>query len=241
MNSTYNSISNDFLDSFQYVIYGISVIGMVGHVINVFVLSSSELKDSSYKFMLANSINNFFYLLSVFKFFNCDQTCVPNQGTLFHLLYYIAVDEYLSSCMAIFNLLIQIFLSFQRILLVLNKKFFQNITPFKGILGISIISLIYYSPVLTIQKIELSIANVTRNSTIEEKPIYSIVSTNFGLSPFGQSIRIVLYSIRIILSTFILTILNVINYVLFKRYIKNKEKLLKKSEGKKSSNKSFIK
>lgn len=34
------------------------------------------------------------------------------------------------------------------------------------------------------------------------------------------------------MSTIILTVLNVINYVLFKRYLKNKEKLIKKSEGK---------
>jgi hypothetical protein len=182
MNSTNDSIPTGFLDNIRYFIYGISVLGMIGHFLNVLVLSSRKLKDSSYKFMLANSINNFFYLLSVFKFFDCDQTCFPNQATLFHLIFYIAIDEYLSSCMAIFNLLIQIFLSFQRILLVLNKKFCLTITPFKGISAILIVSLLYYAPILTIQKIELIKNNVTLNTTNQKNYFYSIVSTSFGMS-----------------------------------------------------------
>lgn len=231
MNNSSLSINIDSKDIEASIIqlsYGIvALIGSLSQIINILVLLSPDLKDSSYKFMLANSVNNACYLLlcAIYPFFVCQSVCEIENQALFTLIYLIAIDEYLTSCMAVFNLLIQIFLSIQRIFLVTNNRFFQNISVIKSVSILAFVSLLFYSPIFTIQNIELSQANTTVNHS--ESRLYSIVKTDFGSTTFGQHVRTIVSSLRIFLATVLLTIVNTINFIVFKRYFNKREKLIK--------------
>jgi len=203
-----NSSLHTEFDSENYETFGLQLfilltawIGSISHIINIVVLLSPELKDKGYKFMLANSVNNMFYLLlcGIYDFFICRNGCEKIDKPLLLIIYFIVIDEYLTSCMAVFNLFIQIFLSLQRIFLVLNKSAFQNISVVKFILILASISLIFYSPILTIQRIEPSQSNTTSNESSSK--VYSIVRTDFGKTAFGECIPTVLSSFRIFLAT----------------------------------------
>jgi hypothetical protein len=234
-----NSSMIAFLDSDNYETFGLQIfllivawLGSFSHIINIVILLSPELKDISYKFMLANSVNNTFYLLlcGIYDFFICKNGCEKIDKPLLLIIYFIVIDEYLTSCMAVFNLLIQIFLSLQRIFLVLNKSYLQNISLIKSILILASISLIFYSPILTIQRIELSHPNATSNAHMPL--LYSIVHTHFGETAFGQSVPTVLSSLRIFLATILLSIVNIINFIAFKRYFEKRKKLTKPNSSK---------
>ncbi len=223
------SISNNQINDrvvFLYL-YIIIWLGIMGHIINIAILIAPELKDISYKFMLANSVNNAFYLLlcGIYDFILCQKVCERNEKPLGLLIFLMIIREYFSSCMAVFNLLIQIFLSIQRIFLVTNKRFFQNISVIKSVSILAFVSLVFYSPILTIQKIELSQSNTTLNHS--ESRLYSIVKTDFGSTAFGEHVRTIVSSFRIFLATVLLTIVNTINFIAFKRYFNKRKKLIK--------------
>jgi hypothetical protein len=233
-NSSIISISNgENVDRIVFLyFYSILWIGILSHIINIVVLISPVLKDINYKFMLANSVNNTFYLLlcGIYDFFLCPKGCERTEKPIHVLIYRMVIRDYILSCMAIFNLLIQIFLSLQRIFLVLNKNLLQNISVIKSILILASISLIFYSPILTIQRIELSHPNATLNKNTSV--LYSIVQTEFGGSAFGLQVRTIVSSLRIILATVILTITNFINFITFKRYFDKRKKLIKVNQSK---------
>ena len=233
MNDTLESKYIDLEDTFGvrlgYVI--ISCFGSIFQALNLFVLSSKKLKDSSYKYMFANSLNNLLYFLLVMLFhIYFIITLIHQKKSLLFLICQIAILEYLTSCMAIFNLIVQILLSIQRILMILNKQLFQNLSPYRGIIVITIFSLFYYIPVLTIQKIELaSLTNMTTNHTNHGyEQNYAIVSTEFGKTSFGKSIRTILSIGRIVLATVVLSIVNIVNYYLFRKFFDKKVNLTKK-------------
>jgi hypothetical protein len=234
-NSSIISISNGENNDRIVFLYFYSIIwvGIFSHIINIFVLISPVLKDISYKFMLANSVNNIFYLMlcGIYDFFLCQKVCERTEKPIELLIFLMIIREYFSSCMAVFNLLIQIFLSLQRIFLVLNKNLLQNISVIKSILILASISLIFYSPILTIQRIELSHPNATSNANMSL--LYSIVKTDFGNTAFGQQVRTIVSSFRIFLATVLLTIANIINFIAFKRYFDKRKKMIKVNLSKK--------
>jgi hypothetical protein len=212
---------------FQLFLLIVALLGTISHIINIAVLLSLELKDISYKFMLANSVNNTFYLLlcGINVLFLCKDGCEKRDLPLMLIIFFLVIEEYLTSCMAVFNLLILIFLSLQRTFIVLNKSLLQNISAIKSILIFSLISLIFYSPILTIQRIELSNQNATSNNITSI--LYSTVPTEFGSSAFGKQVRTILNSLRIFTATVLLTIANLINFIAFKRYFDKRKKMIK--------------
>jgi len=225
-----DTFTETFFANFRFVNCSICIVGTVAQLINISVLTLPTFKDSSYKYIQINSINNMLYLLFVglFNFYWCGFNCKIENKSLFFVIYYLAIDEYLTSCMAMFNLFIQIFLSIQRIFLVTNKKFLHNIAVWKVVLIIAILSLTFYIPVLVVQKIVKTENN--KNTTISQsydENMYSVVSTEFGLSSAGTTFKTLLKVGRISTATIIFTIVNTINYVSFRRFFNKRSKLLK--------------
>jgi hypothetical protein len=130
--------------------------------------------------------------------------------------------------MAMFNLFIQIFLSIQRIFLVMNKTFLHNLAVWKVVMILALGSLTFYIPVLIVQKIVKTEFN--KNTTSADsfnENMYSVVSTQFGLSSAGTTFKTLLKVGRISTATIIFTIVNIVNYVCFKRFFDKRSKLLK--------------
>lgn len=213
-------LEDEFGVRLAYII--ICFLGSLFLILNVTVLSSKQLSNSSYKFMLANTLNNLLYLFLVMCYhIYFIVTIFVDENRFVFLIVHIAIMEYLTSCMAIFNLLIQIYLTLQRIFLVLNKSYLQNTNTLLPILIISFVSLMYYVPILFIQKVAtntMTLANET-SSQIEK---ISIVPTKFGSTELGKSVRIILSSGRIFLATILLSVVNIVCYFVYRRFLAKK-------------------
>jgi hypothetical protein len=204
----------------------------LGHIPNIFVLSRAQLKDSSYKFMCINSINNLIYILISISY--------PILAAIFHfeisnekksfleLLFFLIAIEYLNNCFALFNILMQLFLTIQRIFLLMNKPFFKNVFIWKVTFAFYLFSFVFNSPLFSIQTIRQRTEGGKNNQTVIE--YYSLAPTSFGQTSFGRQVRPILISIRLLLICVVLSALNLFNYYLFKKYAQRKNNLLNKNQ-----------
>jgi hypothetical protein len=146
-------------------------------------------------------------------------------------MFKIIIDNYFTSCLAIFVILIEIHLSIQRLLILKNTTLCIINQDYKIIIFILFLfSLIYYLPQLFIQNIlstrYISYNNNNNNHTNNSmnRVSYSLVNTNFGNSLSGNYIPISLTIIRIVLGTIVLTFINIINVIEIKKMFSNKIK-----------------
>ena len=200
----------------EEIIFGfLSLIGTITSFTNSLVFWKLRFKDQVYKFYLISSIFDTFYMfsISINTFFACGVPCDRfSQNSLLKFLYIIALYDYLTSSIAIYNILIELFVTTQRYFLISRKKKLQNLNPITVMLVIVLISLFYYSPIIFLKKIFYA-----------EKIGYKMVYTNFGLSEPGRLIPIILSSIRLILASIILLIANLFTLKEFKKYLKQKK------------------
>lgn len=141
-------------------------------------------------------------------------------------IFKIIIDNYFTSCLAIFVILIEINLSIQRLLILKNTTLCIINQDYKIITFILFLfALIYYLPQLFIQNI-LSTRYISKNNTNTSmiRVSYSLVNTKFGNSLAGNYIPISLTIIRIILGTIVLTFINIINVIEIKKIFSNKIK-----------------
>ena len=187
---------------------------------NIAVFTMSKMKDSSFKYMLATSVSDFFYSIFELVYFLilCDDCKLKTK--YFSQIYKFLIDDYFTSSLAIFCILVDIVLSIQRYFILINKPFVQKSLHKWVLLFLFVIAIIYYLPVLFIKKIIL-VLNLTtnRNETVNE---YDLVSNDIGKSLFGKITPIVLLLIRMLLSTVLLVFINFLNAFEFrKRFYSN--------------------
>jgi hypothetical protein len=84
---------------------------------------------------------------------------------------------------------------------------------------ILLISLIYYSPVLFFSKI---IPLQQNNTTPEDNTGYKVIKTSLGSSSFGQITPIVLSVVRLVLTMIVITVINIMNIIEFKKRFSNR-------------------
>lgn len=206
----------------EEIIFGfLSLIGTFTSFISSLIFWKLRNKDQVYKYYLISSILDTFYMLAISfdVLIACGAPCDKfSQTSLFRVLYLIILYDYLTSCIAIFNILIEIFVTTQRYFLISKKKNLQNLHPNLVMLVAAIFSLFYYTPIIFLKKI-CFVVNTG----------YKLVYTNFGLSKIGRLVPIVLSSIRLILASVILLIANAFTLKEFKNYLKQK-RIMKFSE-----------
>ena len=139
----------------------------------------------------------------------------------------ILIDDYLTSSLAIFVILIEIALSFQRYFILTNQTFFLNVLEsyVKVFSILFIFSLAYYLPMLfrkNILRTQVNYYSLNTSILVETLQVYSIVETDFGASSLGHWIPVALTVIRIILGTVVLTAVNVLNAIKFEKRIRKK-------------------
>lgn len=197
-----------------YILSTVCFFGAIANFLNILVFINKTMKDISFKYMLALSISDFFYLcFSSFGYVVLCKDC-PLNGHYFIELYEIIIDDYFTSCLAIFNILIDIVLSVQRLLLLSNRPL-RNESYKYLITIIFIISLIYYMPVLFFKSVDSSIKNDTYCNS--KFLVYEANPTQFGSSFSAEIIAIVLTLIRITLGFFVLNLINILNVVIYKK------------------------
>ena len=209
------------INIFEFIFSGLSLTGTVTSFVNTMLFFKLRLKDNVYIYYLISSIVDFSYMfiISFDVLLNCGTPCDLLKGcNLGKIIYTIVLDDYLTSCLAIYNLIVELFITIQRYFLISKQKSLQNQKPFNLMLLISIVSLVYYSPVLFLKKIIYS-----------DSIGYQLVYTNLGNSNAGRIIPIFLSIIRLFIGSCLLLIINIFTVIKFKVYLKEKN-LIKAAE-----------
>lgn len=122
--------------------------GVLTNALNILVFVNHQMKDVSFKYMMAISISDLFYLaiLSISFISYCDDCSINRKYSLQMYVFYL--DQYLTRCMAIFNILAEISLSIQRYMVLINKPFIKKRTHKWLLLILFLFSLVYYFPML---------------------------------------------------------------------------------------------
>ena len=104
----------------------ISLFGFITNSLNIYVLLNKKMKDITFKYLLATSIIDLFYLtISSYIFiFECKEC--PYHNTYFTQFFDIYIAHYVSACLAIFNILTDITLSIIRYSILKNNQRLQQ-------------------------------------------------------------------------------------------------------------------
>lgn len=197
-----------------FILPNVCILGVVANAFNILCFSNKKMKDLSFKYMLVISISDMFYLaLCSYGYIVLCKDC-PLYELYFNKLYEIYIEDYFTSCLALFRILADIMLSMQRTFVLLNRPFCSKIS-YKVILGsLFLASLGYYSPVLFFKKI-IAETGCLANSSVNTM-IYKIASNEIGSSYYAKVTSATLAVIRIILGVLILSIINIMNVIIFK-------------------------
>lgn len=186
--------------------------GVLTNLINIVVFSNSKMRDPSFIYLLAISIGDLFYL--VLEIYGYNELCTecPLYKTYFTQLFSIYIDDFLTSSLAIFCIMVDIALSIQRYMTLLNKRCFQSINHRLIITILGIIALLYYLPVAFFKDI---VKLDSLNGTLTEE--FIAVKNELGMSTYGRVTPILLATIRMFLGIFVLTGINILNLVEFRK------------------------
>jgi hypothetical protein len=197
----------------------ISIFGFITNLLNIAVLLNKKMKDVSFRYLLATSISDCFYLTIASYIFIYECKDCPFHNTYFTQFFDIVIAHYISACLAIFNILTDIILSFIRYSVLKNKDYLQPKHYFLVIVSIFIISFLFYSPPLFFKIITPIIYQNQTSISSSDYIQYTQVKTSIGSTQFGKVTPIVLSSVRIFLAIFVLTGINILNVIEFrKRY-----------------------
>lgn len=211
-----STLSYQFVNTDEIIYCIVCSLGSITSLINIFVLSNKKLKDPVYSYYLASSIIDFIYvtIIALKIFITCGSPCIFRKNYLSTLIYILYFQDYLTSCLAITNILIEVFISLQRFMIISNKKFLLNFRPILVVIFLSVFCLIYYIPVIFLKSIQH-----------ESKDQYALESTKFGLSSGGKIFSIVLSLIRLIFASVVLFIINWLNLIRFRKLMVKKSNL----------------
>jgi hypothetical protein len=193
-------------------------------LLNICVLAHSKLKDKLFKFLLAMAVADFLYSGLIFALSELARLSyagyVGPTGYFIFLVLYILISEHITSCLAFFNIILEIFLTLQRIVIISNNidSCIKKIKFEQVCSTLLTVTALIYAPMLfmnTIKRVE--IRNV--NASIVE---YRLVKTEFSRSGPALTYVIGLNITRIALVTTVLLIFNIIAIFKFRAYLMKK-------------------
>lgn len=223
LNESQNESSNSTIEYIinynEYAFAFLSLIGSITSIINILVFLNNKLNDPVFKYYLTKSFLDFFYAFSLtfYPLIGCGTICNQLYGTLLTThLYNIIIVNYLTSSCAIIVIFIELFVSVQRLFIILNKSWLMNANPKYVLTILIILGILYYSPIIFVQRIiEIDINE------------YQVEYTEFGNSYVGRLIPLILSSIRLVLASIVLLLVNLITLFHFRKHIKKKSSIQK--------------
>ena len=159
----------------------ICLFGFLTNLINIIILLNPKMKDISFKYILTTCISDLFYLtLNSYTFIRLCSDC-PLHTSYFTQIYTVSIHYYLSSCLAIFCVFIDIILSLIRYSILKNKTFIQSFRYYLVISFLFLFALIFYVPQLFLYKIISVNQTNNNNNTILLNNEYSVNKNSLGL------------------------------------------------------------
>lgn len=216
---TNTTVLENTIDWFEIGIINLCILSALANVVNIIVFLNHQLKDTTYKYMLVISISDFVYILLVGleSTYQCGTLCDERKMSLEYQIFTIWFTDFLTSCLAIMNILIELFVSIQRLFIISNKSFFANKSTKTVLVVLFVFSLCYYSPVLFI--------NYITTNTNGSNNTYKIERSEFGESNIGRVIPAILSGVRLFLVVICLSIVNLITFIEFKKHLSKKTNL----------------
>lgn len=211
MNQSNSTVTEFFfgLTWSAYIRLALSLFGVVLNLLNILVFLSPKLKGPCYQLMLVKSVANLFYnSFSVATEFAT--YCVNCEITQYYasVVYTIVVNFYISSCVALLRILIEIAVSIYTFCILQNKFWSKKRWSIVITVALVVITCSVYAPRLFAY---------TPFRMPGSKTIYRISLTSFGLSDAFRIIGYVQQFLRIFFAVVVSSIINLVNMVKFKR------------------------
>ena len=198
--------SNPSIELLIFIVHQpILLFGAFANLVNILVFLNLSLKETVFKFLIVISINDFLYCFTESLRDVIYLTKLFNVYTL--QFYEIIVIYYFLGCLAILNILCELFISLQRYFLVVNSECLHNVSFVNSILFMGSISFAYYIPRLFMRQVDEHVA----------KPILDY--NNFGKSLTGKILQLTLQITRISLIILCLPAVNILTCVKMKKFI----------------------
>ena len=225
-------IIDDYNDLFETEIFSknyipislipiVCIFSVTTNLLSIFVFLHSKMKDPTFKYMLLISISNCLYagLLSYSYVVYCNE-CSLNKSYV-TLVFKIFIEYFFTSCLAMFSIFVEIVISIHRYFVLKNNNRFASHAPLRWIVPIFfLISVALYFPVIFTYEIKLNeIKNHSGSTT------YMKVKTDFGQTALGKWMPIMQSLLRIFLSTIVLSLVNIVNIIEFRKRFKKKLQL----------------
>jgi hypothetical protein len=196
---------------------------------NIIVFAHPNLKDPVFKIFLTISISDFAYMVLNLVNTAIDVYCEPAPymcGSRAQLAAFIMdqlSSNYLTSCLALYSILGEIFLSTQRLFIIQNSRILKGLTVKTVGPALTIISLVYYLPYwFAYDFVKTGNVFFYRNQTYVE---YSLVANDFANSLIGNWFLSALSIVRMLLVSVVLFIINIISVFYFRKYFSERTKL----------------
>ncbi len=209
----------------------ICLFGVITNSINiaVFLHPNMKGKDPSFLYMLACSLNNLLYIgLNSGTFINYANYEISTHYSVKFYRFYIC--DFLARSLGIFYIFLTIFLSIQRYMVVINKRYLTSSKSHLWlILGLLLLAFIYNIPLLFLKSIwpinqytniTDTITNANTTTSVYMKLTYTYDYNELGLSPYGETTVVILFGLRLVLGTFVTTLIDTLIVIkLRKRFI----------------------
>jgi hypothetical protein len=233
------SASNILSDWQKQTTMVLRLLGIIASLLNVSVLASPRLKEPLFKYLLVMAVVDMSYSLLVQTLSTVYNLCFPVRTNvcgpgleLTALFLFIIVSDFLTSSLALMNILLEIFLTLQRVIMITNKR--------SKLRGFSVtrvcwtmfgVSLLLYFPYILMHKIEkvasMPISAEANNNTILRTSNgsnyhYRKTMTEFGGSALAFWFRVTVNVIRVFFVVVILSVLNCVAICKFNAYFSRK-------------------
>jgi hypothetical protein len=209
----------------------IKILGIIANIINIIIFTNSKFKDQIYIYLRAHSFADVLYLTSILI---CDQAFVihflPSTFVKSHFVQItgLYLCNYFTSCLAIFNILIELIVSSQRFLILINArhcKSFENKIVYLILTFVFTLSLIVYlQEIIFFQIYPINGLNGTNKSSVA----YEIRTNDIGLKyeHIYYTLSLSIQMFRGPLCLILMVIINSLTWHYFRKYLTKKSRIL---------------
>lgn len=197
--------------------------GILTNILNMTVFLNTKLKDPSYKYMLAKSISNVVYLTIAFSvlFFVYCSDCSSSRSYM-AAFYSIGSYLFLASSLQLFRVSIEVFLSLQIYLTLANRN--RSLSNNNNKLSRkSILAMLFILSLLVYSQQYFAYVIVESHDPDDGLVVYRVKLSEFGRSTVGKTLAITATSLRLFLAIIVLTILNILNVIEFRKRFANRK------------------
>jgi hypothetical protein len=203
-------------------------VGILTCLLNILIFSRKALLDKAPAFhiLLAMSYIDLLYLAPLLylnlinTFCEISSTQCGEEAEYWTLITYWVINDLVSSALALSNIIIELFLTVQRLFMIVNKPYMKNWSPMKVVLGVLIGTHVFYLPIWLRNTVAGQTVYLANSTTITE---YKYVKSAYGSSPIGLILPTIWSVVRLILCGPILLACNLISVYYFRIFLSKKK------------------